>query len=153
MSARPAPTGLAGAGQDGPAAERSGRGMLITGHPPPVLTRRRDFLSCAKGRRHAAPGLILQARRRTAGESAETGPRVGYTCSKKVGNAVARNRAKRRLREAARAVIPRTGQPGWDYVLIGRQGATAAREFALLVADLETALARVHAPARAKGTR
>ena len=72
----------------------------------------------------------MQARRRDADEAPD-GIRVGYTCSKKVGNAVARNRAKRRLRAAARAVIPGLGRPGWDYVLIGRPEATAARPFPL----------------------
>lgn len=110
-----------------------------------VLSTRADFLAAARGRFQRMPGLILQARRR----SPAGGPvRVGFTCSKKVGNAVARNRAKRRLREAARAVLPHKGHPGWDYVLIGRREATAARPFADLVADLETALARVHMPRR-----
>ena len=72
--------------------------------------------------------------------------RVGITVSKKVGNAVARNRAKRRLRAAAAEVIPAAGRDGWDYVLIGRSGATAARPFALLLDDLRNALERVHAP-------
>ena len=71
--------------------------------------------------------------------------RVGYTCSKKVGNAVARNRAKRRLREVARLVLPVHGRPGWDYVLIGRHGATADRDFAALQNDLAQALKRLHA--------
>jgi ribonuclease P protein component len=73
---------------------------------------------------------------------------VGYTCSKKVGNAVARNRAKRRLRAAAAALAPRLGLPGWDYVLIGKPGVTAARPFAALLDDLTAAFARVHAPPR-----
>lgn len=71
-------------------------------------------------------------------------PRVGYTASRKVGNAVARNRAKRRLRAVARAVIPCEGRTGWDYVLVGRPGATAALPFPDLLADLSRALARVH---------
>lgn len=75
------------------------------------------------------------------------GVRVGFTCSKKVGNAVARNRAKRRLREVARAVLPAEGREGWDYVLIGRPEVTAALPFPQLLADLSHALARVHAKA------
>ena len=71
--------------------------------------------------------------------------RVGYTCSKKLGNAVARNRAKRRLRALAREILPDAARPGWDYVLVGRPEATATRDFALLRADLEGALRRVHA--------
>jgi ribonuclease P protein component len=58
---------------------------------------------------------------------------------------VARNRAKRRLREAARAVLPGDGRPGWDYVLIGRPGETAARDFALMCDELRDAVAAVHA--------
>lgn len=108
-----------------------------------VLARRADFLRAAQARRQGTAGFLLQARRRRPEEPA-TGIRIGYTCSKKVGNAVARNRAKRRLREIARAVLPRLGQPGWDYVLVGRPGATTERDFALLIADLERALTSVH---------
>ena len=86
------------------------------------------------------PGFVLQGWNR--GDS--DGPRIGFTCSKKVGNAVARNRAKRRLREIARAVLPDHGRAGWDYVLIGRHAATATRDFADLQRDLVTALAKVH---------
>lgn len=95
--------------------------------------------------RASTPGFSLQGRARDAGEA--TGVRVGYTCSKKVGNAVARNRAKRRLREVARAVIAREGRDGWDYVLVGRPEATATLPFAQLLSDLSAALARLHAKA------
>ncbi len=124
------------------------------GRPLPglvTLTRRADFLAAARARRRAAPAFTLQARQRPEAETAFVAPdalRVGYTCSKKVGNAVARNRAKRRLRAAAREVLPGAGQPGWDYVLIGRQGETAARNFAALCDDLRAALAAIHAPGR-----
>ena len=113
--------------------------------PPPTLTKRRDFLACARARRWAAPGLILQARKRRPDEPAE-GIRVGYTCSRKVGGAVVRNRAKRRLRACAAQVLSRSGVDGWDYVLIGRAEATVSRPFDELLGDLGKAVERVHAP-------
>jgi ribonuclease P protein component len=122
-----------------PLAQAIGRPRLAT------LKRRADFLAAARARRQSRPGFTLQARRREPAEAVE-GIRVGYTCSKKVGNAVARNRAKRRLREAARAVLPEFGQQGWDYVLIGRPGETAARDFALMCEELRGAVGAIHAP-------
>ncbi len=104
-----------------------------------VLKKRADFLAAARGRRQAMPGFHLQAHQ--VGGAAV---RVGFTCSKKVGNAVQRNRAKRRLRALARVVLPRHGRPGWDYVLVGRHEATANVAFQDMVADLENALEKAH---------
>ncbi len=108
-----------------------------------ILSRRSEFLLASRADWNRQTGLVLQGRRRDVGEGA-TGMRVGFTCSKKVGNAVARNRAKRRLRAAAREIIPRCGCDGWDYVLIGKRDATAERRFDELCSDLEAALRRVH---------
>lgn len=109
-----------------------------------VLKQRADFLRAARARRQPMPGFLLQARLRAPDEPAQTPIRIGYTCSKKVGNSVARNRAKRRLREIARAVLPVDGQPGWDYVLVGRHDATATLPFDQLKADLAQALRKLH---------
>lgn len=112
-----------------------------------IIAKRADFLRAAQARRQGAPGFLLQARRRGDDSVAI---RIGYTCSKKIGNAVARNRAKRRLREVARAIMPGAARPGWDYVLVGRPGATIERPFALLLTDLTAALGQIHAEKRAK---
>ncbi len=110
------------------------------GAGPQVLTKRADFVRASSALRASTPGFTLQARQRAEGEA--DGVRVGFTCSKKVGNAVARNRAKRRLREVARAVLPGEGREGWDYVLIGRPEITAALPFAQLLSDLMTGFRR-----------
>lgn len=133
---------------EAPVTDLQGRGA---GNAPAVsacletLRKRPDFLRAAAARRQAVTGFLLQARERQPDEP--TPPevvRVGFTCSKKVGNSVLRNRARRRLREIARLILPGLARPGWDYVLIGRQDVTVTRDFADLQADLRDAMSRVH---------
>jgi ribonuclease P protein component len=103
---------------------------------PERLKRRAEFLRlAAKGRKVPVHGLVLQALVR-----ADAGPaRLGFTVTKKIGNAVARNRARRRLKEAARLVLQGQELAGVDLVLIGRD-ATGQRPFADLMTDLRRAL-------------
>ncbi len=103
------------------------------------LKRRQEFVAAAKALYAAMPGMVVQARDRKDGG----GPRVGFTATKKLGNAVARNRAKRRLREIARLKLAGLAHAGYDYVLIGR-GASLTRRFADLEGDLTSALKRLH---------
>jgi ribonuclease P protein component len=108
------------------------------------LKRRAEFLAVAATRHHwAAPGLVLQAARRPA-DSAPPAARVGFTASRKVGMAVERNRARRRLKAAAQEILGRHAAPEHDYVLIARRE-TLKRPFRDLLGDLETALRRLHA--------
>lgn len=103
----------------------------------PRLKRRREFLRVAKaGKRAARPGLVLQA---MPVDGVEAPLRVGFTATKKLGNAVVRNRTKRRLRAAARLVLGAEPPPGWDLVLIGREG-TAGRPWKTLLGDVNGAL-------------
>lgn len=107
---------------------------------PEVLKTRADFLRAARGAKWGTKGLFLQGYNRKDDAPA----RVGFTCSKKVGNAVQRNRAKRRMREVTRFVLKDHARPGWDYVLIGKAEVTATRAFESLVKDLIYALGNVH---------
>ena len=137
------------------------------------LKTRPQFLKVSAARRKwVTPGLVLQAARRQHGDnraaplsvpasleggSPEASPeaiqpeaiqevpevRVGFTVTKKVGNAVVRNRVKRRLRAAAEEVFPRLGRAGTDYVVIGRLG-TLTRPFPALLQDLEQAIERLN---------
>jgi ribonuclease P protein component len=109
-----------------------------------TLKSRADFLRVAATRRRAAaPGLVLQAAPQPEGSGCGAVVRVGFTATRRVGNAVTRNRAKRRLRSAAAAILPRRGRPGTDYVLIARS-TTVDRPYEALIADLEAALRRVN---------
>ena len=121
---------------------------MFEGPPLPTvetLTKRPAFLRAARAARAPAPAFLVQARLRRDDEGVPPDlVRVGFTCSKKVGNAVARNRAKRRLREIARAILPLEGRPGWDYVLIGRANETAARPMEDMLKDLSRALRKIH---------
>lgn len=102
------------------------------------LKRRREFLRAAQeGKRWTAQGLIIQA----VGCDKEEA-RVGFTVSRKVGNAVKRNRARRRLREVARLALPEIAKGGFDYVLIGRKE-TLTRPFKDLIGDLRWSLKRM----------
>lgn len=116
------------------------------------LKTRADFLRvAASGARAVRPGLILQAAPQPQPGEGSTPQRVGFTASRRVGNAVARNRAKRRLRSAAATVLADRGRAGTDYVLIAR-GDTGARSYAELLADLEAALRQVgRTPRPARG--
>jgi ribonuclease P protein component len=107
------------------------------------LKRRADFLRVAAARRKwAAPGLILQAAAQP--QSAEQAIRVGFTASRKVGNAVKRNRARRRLKALAAEMIASGANPGFDLVLIARP-ATVDRPFDALRRDLQQGLQRTKA--------
>ncbi len=110
-----------------------------------TLKKRSDFLRVrAAARRWAAPGLVLQAAPMPEADTEQGLVRVGYTASRRIGNAVARNRAKRRLRAAVAHVMPASAQSGCDYVVIAR-AATLTRPLDALVDDLAAALARVGA--------
>ena len=104
------------------------------------LKRRSEFLRVARARRSIATrGLVLQACRRVAGEE---DIRVGFTASRKVGGAVQRNRARRRLKAAAQAVMPAHARRNHDYVVIAR-AATVGRPYQNLLLDLSSALKRL----------
>lgn len=119
----------------------------------PTLKKRRDFLRAARaGAKSAMPGLVLQVRPNAEADRPAGGIRVGFTVSRKVGNAVTRNRARRRLRAVAERVLGQRAGQGRDYVLIGRRD-TVARPFAALVQDLETALRRADAALAQGGDR
>ena len=103
------------------------------------LTHRPDFLACARGFRRVTPGLSLEAATTPAKYAKASVARAGFTATRKIGGAVERNRAKRRLRAAAAALLPLYGVEGSDYVLVARAG-TLTRPFADLLEDLAVSL-------------
>lgn len=116
-----------------------------------TLKNRADFLRVRRGRKFATPSLVLQAnvfQDAKCGNdgSADKVPRVGFTVTKRIGSAVKRNLVRRRLKEAVRLIGPLHAQPGYDYVLIGRQG-TLKRGFADILEDLRRAFHRIHCSA------
>src|SRR5688572_29857434 len=104
--------------------------------PIPTIRARRDFLAAARGKKWIAPSLILQMTTRPVDHPVTGGARIGYTVTRKMGNAVARNRIKRRLREAVRKVMPRYAEAGCDYVVISREAALTC-DFSALLRDME----------------
>ncbi|RDV04498.1 ribonuclease P protein component [Undibacter mobilis] len=132
------------------------------------LKQRADFLKTATGTRVPAAGFVLQFRKRTPDADpkpgahpkpgtdqapAAPGPaRVGFTVSRKVGNAVERNRVRRRLREIVRLFGEGRMHGGYDYVLVGRQAALS-QPFDRMTQDFERALRRAHDGLRQDGTR
>ncbi|TAJ68937.1 MAG: ribonuclease P protein component [Phenylobacterium sp.] len=105
------------------------------------LTKRSEFLACAQAPSCAKGAVVVQARPR--GDETPL-VRVGFTATKRIGGAVQRNRAKRRMREAARAILPEFASPGVDYVIIAR-GGVLKRPWARLLDDVKSALIRLAA--------
>lgn len=108
------------------------------------LKKRREFTFARDGVTERRKSLVIQARARP-GETPGDHVGEGFTATKKVGGAVQRNRAKRRLREASRRLLPRFGRPGWDYVLIARE-ATLEVGWSRLLDDMESALISLARP-------
>lgn len=104
------------------------------------LKKRPDFLACARAPQCARGAVLVQARRRDETPLV----RAGFTATKRIGGAVERNRAKRRLREAVRLLLPAHAIPGFDYVFIARGGVTT-RPWPRLLDDVKSALIRLAA--------
>ena len=106
------------------------------------MKKRPQFLAAASSRSEASGAVVIQRRDRADGDPIIN---VGFTATKKVGGSVIRNRARRRLKEAARLILPRCALPGSDYVFVARQG-TPDRPWARLLDDVERALTRLADP-------
>ena len=104
------------------------------------LARRAEFLAAARDIRRVAGSITLELTPTPEGRRRDGEARIGITASRKIGNAVARNRAKRRLRAAARETLPLSGRAGHDYVLVARAG-ILTRDFKALLGDIKAAMA------------
>jgi ribonuclease P protein component len=113
------------------------------------LRKRADFLAAARTLRRVAGAVTLEMA--PTPDPAPQTLRLGFTASKKIGNAVARNRAKRRLRAAAYALLPLSGRAGHDYVLVARAG-ILARDFSALKGDIAEAARAAHRKLDAQST-
>ena len=133
---RPAPSTTRSAAGGPPPAVADAPGE-VGGAAAPIerLTSRPQFLAAAKGRSASRGAVVVQ----TLPREGQASIRAGFTATRKVGGAVVRNRAKRRLREAARLLLPLHGVVGRDYVFIAR-GGTASRPWARLLDDVKSAL-------------
>lgn len=118
--------------------------MLASRNTPiPVIKKRAAFLNVAKGVYMPNAAFVMQANVMPAGEGRQDAEsRIGFTVTKKVGNAVLRNRVRRRLRAAVRALDDGLFEPGKDYVVVGRRE-TASIVFSTLCADLKTTLKKL----------
>ena len=107
------------------------------------ILKRSEYLGVKqRGTSVAESGLVIQAAP-VANNSSYLYPRVGFTVSKRVGNAVKRNKARRRLKSIASDVLPKEGFQAWDYVFIGRL-VTLDRPYDLLLEDARAALRKIH---------
>ncbi len=132
--------------QDNLDLSRSAKAKPPTAATPKRLRRRADFLRAAKGKRFHTPCFTLQAAAQSHMEAVdETGkpPRFGFTVTKKIGNAVKRNRIRRRLKEALRLLKPLSAREGYDYVFVARSE-TLSAPFPALQAEIGRALSKVN---------